>query len=218
VLFLALGGRHYLSFAALAEHRQWLLALVARDGATAAAAFILVYAGLVALSFPAAELLTIAGGLLFGRWLGTAYVVIGATTGATLVFLAARAGLAGLAVRAGPRAERFQAGFQRNALSYLLVLRLVPVFPFWLVNLAAGAAGLRLRVYVIGTFVGIIPGSFIFVSIGTGLGTVIAQGRRPDLAVALEPGVLLPVLGLAALALLPVLYQRWRGRTGGEPR
>ncbi len=213
-LFAVLGGYRYLTFAALADNREWLVGLVARAGAASALVFIFAYAGLVALSFPAAELLTIAGGFLFGRWLGTAYAVIGATSGATIMFFAARAGLAGLAARAGPRAQRFEAGFRDNALSYLLVLRLVPLFPFWLVNLVAGAVGLRLRVFLLGTFIGIIPGTFIYASLGTGLGTLVAAGGRPGLAILCRPAVLLPILGLAALSLLPILYKRWRARAG----
>jgi uncharacterized membrane protein YdjX (TVP38/TMEM64 family) len=132
------------------------------------------------------------------------------SVGATLFFVAARAGLARLAAGAVPRAAQLQAGFQRNAFSYLLVLRLVPLFPFWLVNLVAGAAGLPLRVYVLATFLGIIPVTFVYASLGSGLGAVLAQGREPDLAVVFRPGVLLPLLALAALALVPVLYRRWR--------
>jgi len=213
-LFVALGGGHYLSFAALAANREWLVAAVAHAGTTAAIAFILIYAGLVALSFPAAELLTIVGGFLFGRWLGTAYAVIGATIGATLVFLAARAGLAGLATRAGPWAARLAAGFRRNSFNYLLVLRLIPLFPFWIVNLVAGAAGLPLRIYVVATLIGILPATFIYTSLGDGLGAVIQEGRPPDFALLLHPNLLLPILALAALALLPLLYQRWRARRG----
>lgn len=209
VLFVALGGTRDLSFAALAANRERLVAVAAHDAAAAAVGYLAVYAGLVALSFPASELLTIAGGLLFGRWLGTLYAVVGATAGATLFFLAARAGLSRLAARAAPRAAQLQAGFQRNAFNYLLVLRLVPLFPFWLVNLVAGAAGLRLPVYVLGTFLGIIPATFVYASLGSGIGAVLAQGRRPDLAILFRPGVLLPLLGLAALAFLPVLYRRW---------
>jgi uncharacterized membrane protein YdjX (TVP38/TMEM64 family) len=210
-LLLAFAGGRHLSFAALAENRAWLASFVSRAGTLAAAAFILAYAGIVALSFPEAGLLTILAGFLFGRWFGTLYAVIGATGGATIVFVAARSGLAGLAARAGPRAERLAAGFRRDALSYLLALRLVPLFPFWLVNLVAGAAGLPLRTYVAGTLFGIIPGTFIYASLGVGLDEVIAAGRRPDFAVILRPSLLLPLLGLAALALLPLLFRRWRG-------
>jgi uncharacterized membrane protein YdjX (TVP38/TMEM64 family) len=214
VLFMALGGHRYVTFAALAENREWLVAAVARAGAIGALAFILAYAGLVALSVPGAALLTIAGGVLFGPWLGTAYAVIGATTGATVVFLAARAGLAGLTVRAGPWVRRFEAGFRANGLYYLMALRLIPIFPFWLVNLVAGAVGLRLGVFVFGTVIGMVPAAFIYASLGNTLGTLAEEGRPPNLAILSQPRVFLPILGLAALALLPVAYRGWRARAG----
>ncbi len=216
VLFIALGGWRYLNFAALAKNREWLCGAVAQGGAKAALGFIFAYAGLVALSLPLGALLTIIGGYLFGPWLGGAYAVIGATLGATVVFLAARAGLAGLAARAGPWVRRFESGFRRNGLNYLLVLRLIPIFPFWLVNLGAGAVGLRLWVYVFGTFIGIIPVTFIYASLGNGLGTLVEEGRPPDLAIVYRPSVFLPILGLAVLALLPVIYKRWRTRASEE--
>ena len=218
VLFMAFGGHRYLTIAALAENREFVCDLVGAARAMAALAFIVTYAGLVALSVPGGALLTIAGGFLFGPWLGGAYAVVGATLGATVVFLAARAGLAGLAVRAGPWVQRIETGFRRNGLNYLLVLRLIPIFPFWLVNLVAGAAGLRLWVYVLGTFIGMMPVTFIFASLGNGLGTLVEEGRPPDLAILYRPSVLLPILGLSALALLPVVYRRWRTRTGREER
>jgi uncharacterized membrane protein YdjX (TVP38/TMEM64 family) len=216
-LFIALGGYRYLSLAAIAANRERLVAMVAEAGALAALAYIGLYAGLVALIFPAAELLTIAGGFLFGRWLGTLYAVVGATAGATLEFLAARAGLAGLAARAGGWAERVHEGFRRDALSYLLVLRLVPLVPFWIVNLVAAGAGLPLPVFIVGTVVGIIPGAFVYASLGTGLGELAAQGTAPGLAALLHPGIILPILGLAGLALLPVFYGRWRARRRPTP-
>jgi uncharacterized membrane protein YdjX (TVP38/TMEM64 family) len=216
VLFMALGGHRYLNFAALAENREWLNGAVAQAGAKAVFGFIICYAGLVALSVPGVALLTIAGGFLFGPWLGTAYTVIGATSGATVVFLAARAGLAGLVARAGPWVRRLENGFRSNGLIYLLVLRLIPIVPFWLVNLVAGAVGLPLWVYIVGTFIGMVPVTFIYASLGNSLGTLVEDGRPPDAAILYRPGVFLPILGLAALALLPVIYQRWRARTGRE--
>jgi uncharacterized membrane protein YdjX (TVP38/TMEM64 family) len=212
VLFLAFGGHRYLTLAALAENRNWMCALVKRAEAPAALGFILAYAGLVALSVPGAALLTITGGFLFGPWLGGSYAVVGATIGATIVFLAARAGLSGLAARASPWMRRVDDGFRANGLSYLLVLRLIPVIPFWLVNLVAAAAGLRLSVYIVGTFIGMIPVTLVYASLGNGFGALIEQGQQPDLAILFRPNVLLPLLGLAALALAPVLYQRWRTR------
>jgi uncharacterized membrane protein YdjX (TVP38/TMEM64 family) len=113
--------------------------------------------------------------------------------------------------------RRLEAGFREDALSYLLVLRLVPIFPFWLVNLAAGAVGLRLPVYVLATFVGMIPTSLVYASLGNGLGDLLAQGHHPDLAILYRPSVLLPIIGLAVLVLLPVLYKRWRNGRSKQP-
>jgi uncharacterized membrane protein YdjX (TVP38/TMEM64 family) len=210
VLFMLLGGHRYVTLASLADNRDWLCKTVARSGAEGALAFVIAYAGLVSLSVPGATLLTITGGFVFGPWLGTTYAVVGATIGATIVFLAARAGLAGLATRGGPLMSRLAAGFREHGFSYLLAARLIPIFPFWLVNLAAGALGLPRGQYILGTFIGIIPVTFIYASLGNGVGDIIAEGRHPDLGILFEPSLLLPILGLAALALLPVFYQRWR--------
>ena len=217
--FVVIGGPRYMSLAGLAEHHEWLCDFVIRHSVAAPLVFVLVYAGLVALSVPAAALLSITSGFFFGLWLGTICALIGATLGATAVFLAVHAGLTGLIDRAGPRLRRIEAGFREDALSYLLVLRLVPIFPFWLVNLAAGAVGLRLSVYVLATFFGMIPASFIYVSLGNGLGDVIEQGREPniDIGALCRPSVLLPIIGLALLVLLPVLYKRWRTRRSKQP-
>ena len=207
VAFVAVGGHHYLTFAALAENRDWLSSLVQRWGFVAALLYIVVYAGLVALSVPGAAVLTIAGGFLFGTWLGTLCAVVGATLGATGIFLAARAGLGGLAQRAGPLVGKLEAGFRANAFNYLLVLRLVFIFPFWLVNLVPALVGVRLSTFMLATFLGIIPGTFVYASFGNGLGNVVGE---PGLGVLLRPSVLGPIIGLIILALIPVVYKRWR--------
>ena len=106
---------------------------------------------------------------------------------------------------------------RRNGFSYLLAIRLVPIFPFWLVNLAAGAVGLGLPVYVLATFVGMIPTSFVYASLGSGLGDLLAQGHHPDVAILYQSSVLLPIIGLAVLVLLPVLYKRWRNGRSKQP-
>ena len=209
---MASGGRQYLTFAQLAEHRAVLCEFAARDGALAAIGFIVVYAGLTALSVPGAMLMTLAGGFLFGPWLGASYALVGATLGASAVFFAARRGLAGLTERAGPRLRRIKAGFREDAFSYLLCLRLVPIFPFWLVNLVAGASGVAWPVYVTATFFGMIPGAVVYAGIGSGIGDLIAAGRHPDPYTIFRPNILLPLIGLAVLALLPALYKRWRSR------
>ena len=113
-----------------------------------------------------------------------------------------------LRARAGPFLKKLAAGFRENELSYMFVLRLVPLFPFWLVNLAPAFLGVRLSTFIIGTFLGIIPGAFVFAGVGTGLGAILESGGTPDGAALLQPRVLFPILGLAALALIPVAYKR----------
>ena len=207
IAFLAVGGHRYLTFAALAENRDWLCSLVQRWGLVAAVIYIAAYASLVALSVPGAAVLTIAGGFLFGTWLGTLCAVVGATLGATGIFLATRAGLGGLARRAGPLVGKLEAGFRADAFNYLLVLRLVFIVPFWLVNLVPALAGVRLSTFVLATFLGIIPGTFVYASFGNGLGSVVGE---PGLGVLLRPNVIGPIIGLVILALIPVGYKRWR--------
>src|SRR5215831_17093069 len=209
IAFMLAGGNRYLNFAVLAENRDWLCGLVQHWGLLAAFGYIAIYGALVALSVPGAAVLTIAGGFLFGIWTGAVCAVIGATLGATALFLAARAGLGGLAQRAGRFVGKLEAGFRADAFSYLLVLRLVPIFPFWLVNLVPALVGVRLQTYILATFLGIIPGTFVYASLGNGLGSLLEE---PDLAIILKPSVLFPIIGLALLALFPVGYKRWRGK------
>lgn len=207
IAFVAAGGHHYLTLAALAENRDWLCGLAARWGVAAAFLYVAIYGILIALSVPGGTILTIAGGFLFGTWLGGLCAIVGATLGATAVFIAARAGFGGMARRAGPFLGRLEAGFRADAFNYLLVLRLVPIFPFWLVNLVPAVAGIKLPSYVFATFLGIIPGTLVYASLGNGLGNVIEQ---PDPEILVHPSVLLPMAGLAVLALVPVWYRRRR--------
>ena len=203
------GGYHYLTFSALARNRDWLCGLVQQWGRLATFVYIVAYAALVALSVPGAAVLTIAGGFLFGTLVGGLSAVVGATLGATAVFLAVRAGLGGLAQRAGRFVGRLEAGFRADAFNYLLVLRLVPIFPFWLVNLVPALVGVRLATYILATFLGILPGTFVYASLGNGLGSLVEE---PDLAIIFKPSILVPIVGLALLALIPVGYKRWRGK------
>src|SRR5258706_8195913 len=209
VLFFGLGLNRYLSFATLRDNRATIAEVVAAHSIVAALLFIATYVVVVAASLPAGSILTVLGGFLFGTWLGTLCVLIGATGGATVLFLAARNAIGdSVQRRLGTLGERLARDLAKNALSYLLVLRLVPVFPFWLVNLVAAAANIPLVTYVIGTFLGIIPASFVYVSIGSGLGAVFDRGETPDLKVILTPDVLVPLIGLAVLSLIPVVYRR----------
>jgi uncharacterized membrane protein YdjX (TVP38/TMEM64 family) len=205
------GTLDYLNFAELARNRDWLVGRVQELGFAAPIVFVLVYALCTAFSLPTGLLLSTLSGFLFGTWLGGLVNVVGATLGATLIFLAARTVLGDLLrARAGPFLRKLEAGFRENELSYMLVLRLVPLFPFWLVNLAPAFLGVRLLTFVIGTLVGISPGAWVFASVGTGLGTILDSGGAPDGSALLEPRVLLSITGLVVLALSPVIYKRFR--------
>lgn len=211
VAFFALGLGRYFTFQALAEHREWLVGGVARLGIVAALLFILVYAAIIALSVPGGAFLTVTAGFLFGTWLGGLYALIGATCGATIVFLIARTSFGEpLRRRAGPFLRKLEAGFRANAASYLLVLRLVPLFPFWLVNLVPAFLGVPLRTYVIASAIGMAPATFVYAGLGEGVGAIIEQGQTPDLHIIFQPRVLLPLLALAVLALVPVIYRKLR--------
>jgi uncharacterized membrane protein YdjX (TVP38/TMEM64 family) len=176
-------------------------------------AYIAIYTAVTALSLPAASIATLAGGFLFGIVLGTVWTVIGATIGAVAVFLAARSAFGALLrPKENSGLGRLEAGFRRDAFSYLMFLRLVPVFPFWLVNLAAGFFGVSLGTYTLTTFIGIIPGTAVFAAVGNGLGMVLEKGESPDLGVIFTAPILLPMLALAALSLVPIFYRRWKAK------
>ena len=226
-LAVLLGGGALLLFAfdvgallnldSLREHKAWLSQQVAANLPLAAAVFALVYAGSTALSLPAGLILTLIGGFLFGTVHGSALVAVGATLGAVAVFLAARTAFGDvLRRRAGPLLRKLQDGLQQDALSYLLVLRLIPLFPFWLVNIAPAVFGVSLRVYTVATLIGILPATIIYCSVGAGLGALLDEDL--DLAslgrIILEPQYILPLLGLALLSLLPIGYRRWKQRRG----
>jgi uncharacterized membrane protein YdjX (TVP38/TMEM64 family) len=208
-LFFALGGGRYLTVAALAENRVLLAQFVARAGPAAVPAYVVVYAAIAALSLPGAAIMTLAGGLLFGTAAGGLAALTGATLGASALFLIARTSLGAIIERrAGPRVRMIETQFRAHAASYLLVLRLVPLFPFWAVNLASGFLGMRLQTFALFSFVGMAPGTFLYANLGAGLGDILAAGGTPDLMMIFAPRILLPLLGLAGLALVPALARR----------
>jgi uncharacterized membrane protein YdjX (TVP38/TMEM64 family) len=211
-LVYASGVHRHVDVATLDAHRDTLTAFVGAHPVPAALLYILVYAAATAVSVPGAAVLTITGGFLFGTVVGAGLAVLGATAGAVAIFLVARTSLGEpLRARAGPWLERMRRGFQENAFSYLLVLRLIPLFPFWLVNVVPALLGMGLGAYALATLIGIVPGSLVFASLGNGLGALLDAGEEPDLGIVFDPQILLPLLGLALLALLPVAYRRWRG-------
>ena len=215
IVVLGSGLADYLSFEQLKQNRSRLLDFVDRHEVLAPLLFMAIYAAAIALSIPGGAVLTVAGGFLFGTGLATLYVVLAATAGASLVFLAARTALGdGLRAKAGPWMRRMEAGFRENALNYLLFLRLIPAFPFWLVNLVPAFLGVPLPTYVAATFLGIIPGTLVYASVGNGLGAVFDAGQSPDLGIIFRPAILFPIVGLAVLAILPVAYRKMKG---GQP-
>ena len=207
----ASGLAQQISWGSLARNQAVLVAWVAAYPIAAAALYMVIYATSVAISLPESAVLTVAGGLLFGTLAGGLLAVIGSATGAIALFLGVRYHLAdALAARGGRFLDRVRPGLERDGFTYLLAIRLVPAFPFWLINLAAGLSGMRLLPYAAATVLGIMPATFIYASIGSGLGSVLAAGGKPDLAVIFAPHVLGPLLALAALSLLPVAWRHWK--------
>ena len=199
------GWLDQLSWTGLATHRAALAAVVADHPVGAPALFVALYIAVAALSVPEAAVVTLAGGLLFGTILGGILTVVGAT----ILFAVARSALAEpLARRGGSVMRAVRDRLQRDGFLYLLSIRLIPAFPFWLVNLAAALCGMRLLPFAAATFIGIAPGTFVFASIGAGIGSVLAAGGRPDLSLIFSWPVLGPLVALAALSLLPLLWRR----------
>jgi uncharacterized membrane protein YdjX (TVP38/TMEM64 family) len=208
VLALSQGWHRYLSFEMLAQQREALQALVAARPWMVGAAFCAIYVAATATALPGAIWLTIGGGFLFGPWLGTALSASSATIGAFILFLATRSAIGGaLRARAGGLAAKLERGFNENAFSYLLTLRLLPIAPFFGVNLAAGVLGVPWRTFLLATAIGILPGGFVYALLGNGLGEAFAQGQAPSLSILGRPAIIAPLLGLAALALLPAVFK-----------
>ena len=210
--------RDYLSFQALADNREALIAF--RDGnyLLTALAFIAAYVVIVAFSLPGATIATLTGGFLFATFPGALFNIIGATIGATVIFLAARWGLgeklAAKMESSQGAVKKIKDGIDENQWSMLFLIRLVPAVPFFVANLVPALVGVPLHRFVVSTFLGIIPGAVVYTSVGAGLGEVFARGETPNLGIIFEPHILLPILGLSALALLPVLLKALRGKKG----
>ena len=210
--------RDHLTFEALRENREALLAIRDAHYALTVLGFILAYVLIVGFSLPGGLLATLTGGFLFGTFPGVLYNVTGATLGAIAIFLAARWGLGDrLAARmegSEGLVKRLKAGIDDTQWEMLFLIRLLPAVPFFLANLLPALVGVPLYRFAITTFLGIIPGSLVYTSVGAGLGEVFARGETPDLGLIFEPQILLPILGLAALAALPIVVKAMRGRKG----
>lgn len=211
----AVALRDDLSFETLARHHDTLLAFRDSHYLSAVLGFLAVYVGIVALSLPGGTIATLTGGFLFGLFPGVIYNVLAAGTGAVGVFLAVRSGFGEALARrveaGGGTAARLQAALRDNEWSVLFLIRLVPLVPFVIANLMPALVGTSLWRFAVSTFLGIIPGALVFTSVGAGLGEVFARGEAPDLGLIFSPPILLPLLGLAALAALPIVIKVWKG-------
>jgi uncharacterized membrane protein YdjX (TVP38/TMEM64 family) len=223
-----LGLHKYLTLEAIAEHRAALETFTQQNWLLALLLFMGVYVAAVALSVPGASVLTVAGGLLFGWFVTGIAVIFSATLGATLFFLVVRTALgSSLVSKTNPKLAAIRDGFARDAFNYLLFLRLVPAFPFWLVNIAAAVSGMRLRTFVAATVIGIIPATFAFAYVGEGLDSVLDAQMKAHAACIAERGgsacpfdlslsslvtteLLIAFAALGVLALVPVALRRWR--------
>lgn len=217
IAIFASGVTRYLNLEALQANEAGLRGFIDDNLILALLAFIGVYAIATAVSLPGAIILTLAGGYLFGTWVGGSATVIGATIGAVAVFYAVRTSL-GEALRAraeasGGMLKKVIDGVGQGAFGYILTLRLIPLAPFWLVNVAAALAHAPLRAYALATFIGIMPATFIYSGIGAGIGALVARGEAPNLGVIFEPKVLLPLVALGLLSLGTTLYQRRKGKS-----
>jgi uncharacterized membrane protein YdjX (TVP38/TMEM64 family) len=194
----------YLSLDTLKANRDSLLAFTEEHYMPAVALFILIYVLQTSFSLPGATIMTLAGGFLFGSLWGPLYVNIGATIGATLAFLAARYLFHQWVERKfGDRLGPIQDGFAKNAFSYLLTLRLIPFFPFFLVNLLSGLTRVKVSTYVVATAIGIVPGSVVYTFAGRQLGTINA------LSELVSPRLLLAFSLLGLLMLVPAIYRKF---------
>ena len=206
--FFAAGLHQLISWETVARHYAEISHFIEQNRAASYFGFVLFYTAVVAFSLPIASLLTLAAGALLG-WPSIGLIVVAATAGASLLFIAARGLFRDvLRARAGPFFAKLEAGFTKNAFSYLLFLRLMPVAPFWAVNILPAFSGMRLAQFIGATAIGIIPGTSVYVAVGRGFDHLLARGETPNLAVLNTPHIWLPLAGLALLALLPALYRQ----------
>ncbi len=223
LIILAVAGvgaftlKDYLSFQALADNREALIAFRDANYLLTVLVFMAAYIAIVAFSLPGATIATLTGGFLFATFPGFLYIVAAATIGATAIFVAARMGFgaklgAKLEASDGP-IKAIKDGIDENQWSMLFIIRLVPAVPFFVANLLPAFLEVPLRRFVISTFFGIIPGTVVYTSVGAGLGEVFAAGETPNLGIIFEPHILLPILGLSALAALPIVLKAVRGKS-----
>lgn len=214
LVFFLLEFDRFITYEFLHDRRMWLADQVEAHFVASGLVFLIGYAAAVAFSLPVSMFLTVTGGLLFGEWLGAFYSVTGATLGAAILFSIAKSAIGDpLRARAGPWRARLEAGFQQNAVSYLLVLRMILIFPFWIVNLVPAFFGISLRSYVVATYIGIIPGTFIYSLAGAGLGETLVSNTAIPFPEIFNIQIIGALAGLILMALAPVAFRWWRSRS-----
>ncbi len=216
-LAYAFGLQRYLSLDAFLDSRAALKQAVQDNLVLTSLAFVAGYAVLVAFAFPAASIVTLAGGFMFGWLIGGALAVVGATIGATAIFLAARHAFGDVLRRkAGGAVKRFADGFRDDAFAYLLVLRLTPLLPFLAVNVAPAFFDVKTRTYVAATFFGIIPGAMVYAFLGSGINQALANVGEGDVGVSdlVTPQMTIALVGLAGLSVLGLIFKKtfFKGR------
>jgi uncharacterized membrane protein YdjX (TVP38/TMEM64 family) len=211
------GGLHFLSLSGLDESRAHLRQMVEQQPLVTAALYLGLYVVVISLSLPAALIMTLAGGFLFGPWLGGLVADLGCSAGSMVAYAVCRLAVGdSLDRRASPRIKAFEQGFRKDAFFYLLTLRLIPVTPLWLVNIAAGVLGVAAVPFLAATMIGILPASLIFASLGSDLDRLFQSGTTIGLALLLAPRVAVPLIALALLSVLPIVHHWWRARRAGD--
>ena len=206
--FFYLGLDFYLSFQALRENKELLSQWSDENYFMSVLLFVGAHSALTAFSVPIGVWMTMVGGFMFGTLAGGFFSLSGATFGAMVIFFIARYTLFDvLRKKCGEAIVSMEAGFKENQLSYMLVLRLVPLFPFWLINLVPAFLDVTPRSYLIGTFLGMIPGALVYASVGNGLSAIFESGTEPDIGIIFSPNIIIPIIGLTFLALIPVFYK-----------
>ncbi|MCE0507092.1 TVP38/TMEM64 family protein [Roseivivax sp. GX 12232] len=210
--------KDYLTFETLRENREALLSFRDANYGLTVALFMAAYVTIVAFSLPGATIATLTGGFLFATFPGALFNVSAATLGATAIFAAAKWGLGERMAQKMNASDglvrRIKSGIDENQWEMLFLIRLVPAVPFFVANVVPAFVGVSLWRFVVTTFLGIIPGAVVYTSVGAGLGQVFERGETPDLGIIFEPHILLPILGLCALAALPILLKAVRGKKG----
>lgn len=214
-LFYIFNLEKYFSFSFLQQEHHLLKNIITEHFFLSLLIFGVIYIIVAATSLPIAAFLTILGGFLFGPLVSLIVIDISATIGATLLFLTVKTTFSDLfRKKATPWIKKMEMGFHKHAFSYLLFLRLVPLFPFWVVTIVAGLLDTRLKLFFLATLIGIIPGTLVYSLVGSGLGVLLEQGKAPDIYIIFSPEIFWPLFGLAILSLIPILYKKRKNKNG----